>query len=173
MMRKRQSREKINAWRRADYAKNPEKYAVQVRRWNAANWEHVRLRTRDWKRRAAAKRRSVHKLVNCLPYALRKNSEAVSRKRRAKIEALRHYGDGKCACCGEGRQELLSLDHVDGGGTKYRKVIGNHGNYWEKLRSLGYPTDPRLRVLCHSCNQSFGFFGYCPHELGRTLYGEA
>jgi hypothetical protein len=23
-------------------------------------------------------------------------------------------------------------------------------------------------VLCHNCNQSHGWFGYCPHEQERT-----
>jgi hypothetical protein len=26
------------------------------------------------------------------------------------------------------------------------------------------------RVLCHNCNQSLGYFGYCPHTVSSQSY---
>ena len=83
--------------------------------------------------------------------------------RALKLEVMNYYGGAKCACCGENNLEFLCFDHIDGGGTKHRKAIGNMGRqfyYWLKLN--GYPTG--YRVLCYNCNMSFGFYGYCPHE---------
>jgi hypothetical protein len=55
---------------------------------------------------------------------------------------------------------MLGIDHINGGGTKHRKEIKNFGIYkW--LIDNNYPLG--YRVLCHNCNCSLGFNGYCPH----------
>lgn len=96
------------------------------------------------------------------------NRERVLKKQKEyrnyhKILVFAKYSnnDIKCACCGERQLEFLSIDHVNGGGTKHRKKIGNKNIYlWIVQNS--YPDG--FRVLCHNCNQAFGFFGYCPHQ---------
>lgn len=83
-------------------------------------------------------------------------------RKKCKSEVLEHYG-GKCACCGESHVEFLAIDHIDGGGNEHRKKLGKSGTtfyFW--LRKQGFPDG--YRVLCHNCNQSRGYFGYCPHE---------
>lgn len=81
-----------------------------------------------------------------------------------KIQVMNHYGP-ECACCGEGRIEFLTIDHVNGGGTKHRKEInkssGSHFYKW--LIDNNFPEG--FRVLCFNCNCSLGFHGYCPHGL--------
>ncbi len=81
------------------------------------------------------------------------------------ISALMHYSDGsmQCACCGEGRVEFLTLDHIDG-----RSSLRNKKK-WSTISILyglsgksAWPKD--LRVLCYNCNLSRGRYGYCPHE---------
>lgn len=80
------------------------------------------------------------------------------RKKREK--AFAGYG-GKCQCCGEDNFEFLALDHVNGGGRKERETM-SCGQIAVKVIKLGFP--PEYRVLCHNCNQSLGWFGYCPHQ---------
>jgi hypothetical protein len=85
------------------------------------------------------------------------NREAWVKLRR---DVLAAYG-GKCLCCGETRYEFLALDHVGGAGGKHRKLVGTGGTYSEAKRR-GFP--PCFRIFCHNCNQSRGYYGYCPHE---------
>lgn len=87
---------------------------------------------------------------------------------KIKIEVLGHYASGllRCACCGDSHIEFLSIDHIDGGGTKHRKKIRISGNkfyFW--LRRNNYPKG--YRVLCNNCNMAFGAYGYCPHRSGE------
>ena len=75
---------------------------------------------------------------------------------------LDKYG-GKCVCCGENKFEFLSIDHINGGGSKEFLKIG-HSAFLRKLNN--YPLSSDYRVLCRNCNQSLGYYGYCPHDNG-------
>lgn len=85
--------------------------------------------------------------------------------RTHKLKILRHYSKGEpaCACCGEQHMEFLSIDHIDGGGTRHRAEMGMNLYRW--IIRENYPDG--FRVLCHNCNQALGAFGYCPHEEGK------
>jgi hypothetical protein len=69
------------------------------------------------------------------------------------------YG-GKCACCGESRIEFLAFDHINGNGKEHRGTSGSA----TFLKRLLKEKDPTIRILCHNCNMSLGFYGYCPHK---------
>jgi len=93
-----------------------------------------------------------------------KRPENVDRKllrykllRKAVIDG---YG-GKCDCCGEKQIEFLAIDHVNGGGQKERKTK-SIGQIMKKIIREDFPEE--YRVLCHNCNSSIGFYGYCPHK---------
>lgn len=89
-------------------------------------------------------------------------------RKKAKIDCLNAYGN-KCSCCGEDKVEFLGIDHVEGGGNKHRKKIGNRVHF--AVRKEGYPD--KYRILCHNCNLSLGFFGYCPHNKLLTKKGKS
>jgi hypothetical protein len=74
------------------------------------------------------------------------------------------YG-GACGCCGEKRFEFLALDHVDGGGREERKTLST-AQIARRAVNEGFPS--KYRVLCHNCNQSHGWYGYCPHEKEKA-----
>ncbi len=97
----------------------------------------------------------------------RRQEAGIRYRRSEKIAAMRAYSGPQpsCACpgCSESRIEFLSIDHIDGGGTEHRKQIGSGGSkLYSWLRKNDYPSG--YRVLCHNCNQSYGSFGYCPHN---------
>jgi hypothetical protein len=101
-----------------------------------------------------------------------KNREAQIKKmalyrKVLRTEVLNKYANGNivCACCGEDKVEFLSLDHINGGGTKHRKLVGAGFKFFLWLRKNDYPEG--YRILCHNCNQSYGFYNYCPHTLPR------
>jgi len=79
---------------------------------------------------------------------------------------LQHYSENEipfCSCCKETIYEFLALDHVEGKGNEHRKEVGLGGARMYKWAiDNDYP--PIFRVLCHNCNQSYGLYGYCPHN---------
>lgn len=76
--------------------------------------------------------------------------------------AIEKYG-GKCVCCGEKEPKFLSFDHINGGGSQHRKVIGGKIIRW--LKKNGYPEG--FQILCHNCNLARGFYGQCPHATNK------
>jgi hypothetical protein len=93
----------------------------------------------------------------------KRRAHHIEYNQKVRLEALKHYSGGKleCACCGEKHIEFLSIDHIDGGGSKHRREGGGLQIAFT-LRKLDYPDG--YRVLCHNCNMSLGFYGYCPHK---------
>lgn len=89
--------------------------------------------------------------------------------RRLRVEVLSHYSGGTphCDCCGDNHLEFLALDHVNGGGNEHRRKVGSNQEVYRELRRTGYPEG--FRVLCHNCNLSIGFYGYCPHEIDEEV----
>jgi len=72
---------------------------------------------------------------------------------------MNHYG-GRCACCGINDLDVLSIDHINGGGRKQHQKEGPLR--YNKLRRQGYPEG--YQVLCMNCNQAKGIYGLCPHH---------
>ena len=71
------------------------------------------------------------------------------KKQRLKRAIFSKYStDNKCQICKESNLDLLTIDHMDGGGTKHRKEIGHHIYDW--LRKHKYPAG--FQVLCFNCN---------------------
>ena len=75
------------------------------------------------------------------------------RKQKLRHEVISHYSDGKCncACCGEDEFYFLSLDHINGGGHKHRRLLGKDGiNFYAWIKKIGYPEG--YQILCMNCN---------------------
>lgn len=90
--------------------------------------------------------------------------------RQLRIKVLTHYCDNQkpnCACCGETNIEFMCIDHINGGGEQHRKALGGNGGavaLW--LKRNNFPLG--FRVLCHNCNSSIGYYGYCPHDRKKN-----
>ena len=91
-----------------------------------------------------------------------KISSNLKMRRLARLDCINHYSNGKncCECCGEAHLEFLCIDHIDGGGGKHRKALKEYLPL--VLKRKKYPKG--YRILCHNCNMSLGFYGYCPHQ---------
>ncbi len=94
----------------------------------------------------------------------RRKADDGPRREQTRLEVLRHYSNGamRCACCGTDHPEFLTIDHVDNDGKEHRESV--KGPLYRALKKQGFPSDYRLRVLCFCCNQSRGYYGYCPCE---------
>lgn len=57
--------------------------------------------------------------------------------------------------------ELLTIDHVNGGGNAHRKVIGRGSkDFYRWLKRNNYP--PGFQALCGSCNLAKAGRAACP-----------
>ena len=125
--------EQVRAVRRARHAANPEPRRCVQREFYAANRSQVLARHRA---RYAADR----------------------------LRCLNHYSTGimKCGCCGEGTEQFLTLDHIDGKAAMGHspRMSGNRLRRW--IVKNDFP--PGFQVLCYNCNCAKGFYGQCPHQ---------
>ena len=99
--------------------------------------------------------------VLCANCNWRQNVIARSNKRRSDSVSLRRtmwrilidrLGGPRCSICGEQDLRVLTLDHIQGGGTADRKL---HGGYPEMIRYYFTHFDEasqNLSVLCRNCN---------------------
>ena len=79
-----------------------------------------------------------------------------------KAKCIGHYG-GKCACCGETNIGFLTIDHLDGGGSKHRRAVGRGTNFYKWLIRNEFPDE--YQVLCFNCNCGKQVNGdICPHK---------
>ena len=93
---------------------------------------------------------------------VKKFNKKFSKKYRDKNResVFNHYGR-KCVCCGESNQKFLTIDHINGGGTKHRKKIHNQIYIW--LIKNNYPKG--FQTLCFNCNWGkHKNNGVCPHK---------
>lgn len=118
------NKDKISEQKRLNYHKNIEKYQKQKRVYYLKNKTEIQKKT--------SKYYQTWKTYN-------------------KYLAVFHYTNGKMCCetCGETIMELLTVDHINGGGSKHRKLIGSRNiHVW--LRRNNYPTG--FQILCYNCN---------------------
>jgi len=78
---------------------------------------------------------------------------------RIRSTVIGYYG-GKCECCGEENFDVLSVDHICGGGCKHRKDVGSGIYDW--IIYNNFPSD--FRILCRNCNFAIGHYGICSHN---------
>lgn len=74
-----------------------------------------------------------------------------------------HYG-WECACCGEKREEFLTIDHIKGAGGQHKRAVHH---IYEWLVRNNFPAD--FRTLCLNCNFTIGHRGYCPHQREKLI----
>ena len=145
------NRDKVNAYHRKYVKEHPEEAKASRKKYGLSHPEY-------FKKKAAARRaRFPH-------YDSKRNREI-------RLAVLIAYGN-KCKCCDEVTLEFLALDHVEGrkSGHEIDKLKGSKLYRWLYFHNC--PQDVGIQILCHNCNSSFGFYGYCPHhpEIRRENY---
>ena len=129
------NKDKINAQRR-EYSKNPEvrkRLSGQYKKWKEKNLVKFKEKSKIYKKRYDDKTKEI---------------------------IFNHYGK-VCVCCGESNINFLSIDHINGSGTKHRKKIKIKINNW--LINNNFPDG--FQTLCFNCNWGKHINGgICPHQ---------
>jgi hypothetical protein len=115
----------------------------QVLCWNHQHFKRLEFNKSKWKQNKWAiwERKSLYNL---------------------RLLIIKHYGS-RCTCCEETNIDLLTIDHINGGGTKHIKKLGGTHNFYRWLRDNNFP--PGFQVLCHNCNDGRHINGgICPHK---------
>ena len=130
--------------------KNPIKRREYFKEWQRKNKE----KTKQYRDKNYANNRE--KIIE------QKVFSNLKMRRISRLDCIDYYSGGKncCSCCGEKNMEFLAIDHIAGGGAKHRKSLKEYLPLVLKRKKFpaGY------RILCHNCNCSLGFYGYCPHQ---------
>ncbi len=98
-------------------------------------------------------------------FTARTNANARDRIARNRLRVFTHYcgGEPRCECCGITEPAFLSVDHIDGGGTRHREEAG-FADVCDWLIRNGFPEG--IRILCYSCNVGRRL-GVCPHKMAH------
>ena len=145
---------------------------INKRRKCAREWARQHRKKVPWReRRASTDKWRVENRERYLAskkryyYQHREQSRQIDKQWRVKQRktVLEHYGGNppKCACCNEATYEFLTLNHMNGGGTKERKRIGPAG-LMRWLINKNFPSG--YNVLCYNCNCANASVGICPHQ---------
>jgi hypothetical protein len=144
-----ENRDKVNANSQRYRKRHPDRRRESNRKWNHKRRE----RDPDYNKRKCRKYRDKY------PERVKEYAQRYRLKLRA--EVIGAYG-GICVCCGESELAFLTLDHIDGGGTKSRRRHGLGDAYYVHLRKNGFPSG--LQILCANCNMAKDRPGGCPHQ---------
>lgn len=143
----------------AYYKRHPDRVIARSQEWAKNNPDHVKAYQKQWFETNREKQRQYAKVGK------------VKARKKVRSELIAAYG-GKCACprCPEGRIEFLTVDHVNGSGTKHRKSLGLQPGYefycW--LRRHGFP-GKEYQLLCFNCNCAKRDYAQCPHVKSPTF----
>lgn len=130
-------REKCRKFYLARKLRDPKAHQAKQSRnskaWRARNPEKVRQKSANNRKKAPDYYREACRRSNL----------------KAKSAVISAYG-GKCQC-GIDDPDVLTIDHVGGGGNDHRKSLGQRsGGLWRTVLREGCPE--RYRLLCRNCN---------------------
>lgn len=167
----REHRSIVNARIKEIKKNNPEKYKAINKAWAAKNADHLKEYHKEYRAAHPEKTRKWHENYVATPRGkevrAKLSKENYTRLRKAVLAAY-SGASPRCECCGEHREEFLTIDHINGGGAKQRREGKRGIAFYVWLIKSNFPDG--FRVLCMNCNFSLGMRGYCPHQRERESY---
>ena len=127
-------------WHRKDYHKHREKRIQE-------NRERCKINRDRYNKNRMKK--YYEKCKNPL-FREQENKRNKDIRNKERIKVIEHYSNGKncCSICGINDMDVLTVDHVNGGGNQERKNTTHHTCRY--LIRSGYPKG--YRILCMNCN---------------------
>lgn len=164
MAGKRQRSEYYKKWR----AENKDKVIRDHREYLKSHKEEHKEKNRIYNAANPDKVKAWNKKYEISPKGKETKRLQLERNASRRAECVYWYSNGlmRCECCGEKTYAFLTIDHIDGGGCKHRKKLKT-AHIFRWILKNNFPTG--FRVLCHNCNSSFGYYGYCPHQFKNVV----
>ena len=121
-------------YQRQYYLNNKDKYTIYAKKHYTKYKEKYNKQAREWHQNN------------------KERMNEIGRKSRIKRkqDILNHYGGITCSICGNTDIEVLTLDHIKGGGTKTRRKFKDGHATYRWIINNNYPKG--FRVLCRNCN---------------------
>ena len=142
-----------------------EKYKEKHKIWREKNKEILKIKIKKWRQKNMERDLALKRLYY-KNNKERHNKLGKERLLKRKLLVFTTYSKNppECACCGEKEFLFLSIDHINGGGNKHRKMTGGTGgdHTYRWLVKNNFPEG--FQVLCYNCNQAKGHYGQCPHK---------
>lgn len=84
-----------------------------------------------------------------------------------RLEAIRIMG-GRCACCGEQVEQMLTFEHLKGRGS--RESNDTRRSILRRI-CAGQWNQKKYAAFCYNCNQAKADGRECPHQaIARALF---
>lgn len=150
--------EQKQEYNRRRYAEKKEEIRVKVINYYLKNRDEINARKRE--KRACGLLKEYRGGSKYIPKTRGPRMPAVN----FKLKVLTHYGS-VCVCCQESNMKLMTLDHKDGDGHKYRtgKTRRKGVSLYSFLIKENFPQN--MQVLCFNCNIGrANNKGICPHK---------
>lgn len=119
-----------------------------LKQWRKANREKHKTQQKLWRLRNRTR--------------VKQTRIAYAEKQRQRI--YNAYGN-KCVCCGEDNPLFLTVDHKNGNGRRYRKIlkVSSGTGYYGWIIRHNFPNN--LQLMCFNCNCGrYRNGGICPHK---------
>lgn len=153
-------KEKINAYNRDRYAKDPSAQKAASKKWRENHREQYNETAREWIRNNR-KRLYDPSTLDGRSRLDKENERKRELAQLRKIEVLTHYGNGELRCvwseCNIIDVDMLTLDHVNNDGAEHRKQLGHNkvGHLYRLLKNAGYPEGYQTLCWNHQLKKEF------------------
>lgn len=146
--------EKRLEYQRLNWAKNKDKYNKKHKEWYQKNKEEQHQKHQEYynkNKEEILKHNKEHRLKpeNHGRYILQHREYNKKYQQTKKQIVINYYSKGKncCELCGITDMDVLTIDHINGSGSKHRNKVGNNIATW--LIKNDFPEG--FRILCMNC----------------------
>lgn len=151
------------------YQKHKAKIKQQCIQWANAHKNERKEYMKKWREENKEWMGDYHKKY----YKTHKNNKYQSDRtlrRKLRLEAYRtiadfHGHEIKCWRCGEDREWVLTIGHINDNGKDDRREYGTHHNPFFKAIISGERSSMNLEIECVNCNYCKEWYGKYPDEF--------
>jgi hypothetical protein len=156
------------------HSKDRESERVRSINWRKTEeykqWRKEYISSEEYKQKRKEYDNSEHRIAwkkqyqSTKDYKSKTNLRNKNRRERLWNLVLEIYGS-KCVCCGESNKNFLTLDHINGGGSKERT-----GSTTTLQKAVEEKDKTKYQILCYNCNTGRHWNGgICPHVEEKPL----